>query len=125
MLPTAPVRAAHRTPLIKFIGRHHPPAQLSHKPQPHPASPSSALPDSFASYRKKAQQHGPLNGGSNFSRPGSYGAIGGHSGSELGKVEPPKGMSFDRSDLPERFRRLTWAEGEWEAVESGGATRVW
>jgi len=54
----------------------------------------------------------------------AYGDIGGHTGHELGKVEAGKGLHFDRSELPERFRRMSWTEGEIEAVGSGGAS-VW
>lgn len=54
----------------------------------------------------------------------AYGEIGGHTGHELGKVEAGKGLYFDRSELPERFRRMSWTEWEIEAVGSGGAS-VW
>lgn len=127
----------HRQPMIKFIGRRHtPPAsqslgalvsllltmrvvEIDHSPAPHPASPTQSLPDSFATYRQKAQQHGPLNGG-NSSIP--FGAIGSHSGHSLGTVEPDKGEYFDRSELPRRFQRTPWTLQEIEAVESGGAS---
>lgn len=138
-------------PLIKFLGKRtypspplssHPTHSLTlpriEAPDPtphvHPASPTSSLPDSFASYRSKAQQHGPLAGHAHTStappmndvqRNGiAYGEIGGHTGHELGKVEAGKGLYFDRSELPERFRRMSWTEGEIEAVGSGGAS-VW
>lgn len=52
----------------------------------------------------------------------TYGAIGGHSGHELGSVEAPKGVLFDRSELPKRFKGLGWTEREIEAVETGGAS---
>lgn len=53
----------------------------------------------------------------------AYGGIGGHSGHELGAVEPNtgKGEVWDRSELPKRFGRMTWSEDEIEAVELGGA----
>jgi len=47
--------------------------------------------------------------------------MGGHSGHELGGVEPAKGQSWDRSELPGRFGRMAWTEEEMEAVEMGGA----
>ncbi|KAI0137112.1 hypothetical protein BJ170DRAFT_44298 [Xylariales sp. AK1849] len=115
--------AAERTPLIRFVGkRHEIPSKLDHSPQPHPASPTGSLPtnfgksgngnshSSFSSYRDSAQQHGPLRK-----------AIGSSSGSNLGPVEAPKGMFFDRSELPGRFRRAPIDLAEIEAVESGGA----
>ena len=135
--------AAHqRTPLIKFIGKRSAPGTLlsangavtytdryaesvDHTPHVHPAAPSSSLPDSFANYRSKAQQHGPLGGQSSLpaaSSTGSYGAIGGHSGHELGSIQPKKGEFFDRSELPARFRRTPWTEEEMEAITSGGAS---
>ena len=81
------------------------------------------------------QQHGPLGG---QSRPSSsesspspaaspppsshaYGGIGGHSGHELGGVEPAKGEVWDRSELPARFGRMPWTQEEIEALELGGA----
>ncbi|KAF2100578.1 hypothetical protein NA57DRAFT_74182 [Rhizodiscina lignyota] len=108
----------HRQPMIKFVGKHTPPAKLDHTPVAHPASPTHTLPNSFAQYRQKAQQHGPLNGGSKL----GLGAIGSHSGHSLGSVEPKKGEYFDRDELPRRFRRTPWTTAEIEAVESGGAS---
>ena len=53
----------------------------------------------------------------------AHGAIGGHTGHELGSVQvEKKGEVFDRSELPERFRRTRWTEAEIEAVGSGGAS---
>ena len=105
---------------------------IDHTPAAHPASPIHSLPDSFANYRSKAQQHGPLGSkapASSSSKPASapggshaYGAIGGHTGHSLGKVEAPEGMYFDRSELPKRFGRTPWTEAEIEAIETGGAS---
>jgi len=100
------------------------------EPHVHPASPTDSLPDSFMSYRSKAQQHGPLAGhkkstsqSPSSSAPLSHGydSIGGHSGHELGGVQPAQGQVWDRSDLPKRFGRMAWTEEEIEAVEMGGA----
>lgn len=123
---------AQRQPLIKFLGKRTIPssqsshrrklvrmltmAEIDHTPHAHPASPTHSLPESFASYRQKAQQHGPLNTQTHG------GLIGGHSGASLGPVEPGKGMYFDRAELPQRFQRLAWTQAEIEAVESGGAS---
>ena len=108
------------------------PAAPAEEAHPHPASPSSTLPDSFISYRSRVQQHGPLGGqnrpssesSSASSAPPSshaYGGIGGHSGHELGGVEPAKGEVWDRSELPARFGRMPWTQEEIEALELGGA----
>ena len=94
---------------------------VDHTPTPHPASPTLKLPNSFAQYREKAQQHGPLNTSSSSH---GLGAIGGHSGHSLGSVEPEKGEFFDRSELPRRFQRTPWTAAEIEAIESGGASTV-
>lgn len=95
--------------------------EIDHSPQPHPASPSHELPGSFATYRKKAQQHGPLN--STPSPAAQYGGfIGKHSGGSLGPVQPAKGEFFDRTDLPSRFQRTPWSQAEIDAIESGGAS---
>jgi len=91
---------------------------VDHTPRVHPASPTGVLPDSFAAYRAKAQQHGPL-GHSSFT---SGGGVGGRSGSSLGPVQPAPGEFFDRAELPARFGRLAWTEAEIEAIESGGAS---
>jgi small subunit ribosomal protein YMR-31 len=99
------------------------------------------LPNSFASYRSNAQQHGPLGGkfphplpSSSSSAPSSppppspsgvtypYGAIGGHSGAELGSIQPKKGEFFDRSELPTRFHKTPWTNTEIDAIETGGAS---
>lgn len=94
---------------------------IDHSPQAHPASPTKSLPDSFATYRAKAQQHGPL-GGHITSINGAYGAIGGNSARSLGSIQPKQGEYFDRNDLPSRFQRTIWTEEEIEAVTSGGAS---
>lgn len=95
--------------------------ETDHTPKVHPASTSDSLPDSFASYRQKAQQHGPLNGRQQVTSP--YGGIiGSHPGASLGPVEPAKGEFFDRDELPARFRRTAWTQVEMDAVDSGGAS---
>ncbi|CAI6338369.1 unnamed protein product [Periconia digitata] len=106
-----------RQPMIRFLGKRVTPSQIDHSPKVHPASPNQALPESFASYRQKAQQHGPLNQ-SKF----ATGQIGGVPGSSLGPIEAGKGNYFDRSELPKRFQRLAWTQAEIDAVESGGAS---
>ncbi|KAJ6441727.1 ribosomal protein YMR-31, mitochondrial [Purpureocillium lavendulum] len=126
---------AERTPLIKFLGPRTIPSAIDHTPKPHPASPSGTLPESFSaygnssaasrhtsfsSYRDHAQQHGPLQKTIRNAEAG----IGGSSGAQLGPVEAPKGVYFDVSDLPTRFRRLPIDISEIEAVESGGAAMM-
>jgi small subunit ribosomal protein YMR-31 len=110
-------------------------ASVDHTPKPHPASPQGELPAnfsaygngdnsarhaSFSSYRDHAQQHGPLQ----KSIRSSAGGIGGSAGAQLGEITPPKGVFFDSSELPARFRRAPIELAEIEAVESGGAA-VW
>ncbi|KXX74506.1 hypothetical protein MMYC01_208710 [Madurella mycetomatis] len=116
---------AERTPSIKFIGKRAIPASVDHSPQPHPASPTRSLPASFTSgsshasfsaYRDHAQQFGPLR-----KTIKSDAGVGGIAGSELGPVVPPKGVYFDRNELPSRFHRQPLTLAEIEAVETGGA----
>lgn len=117
---------------------------MDHTPHAHPESPTHELPESFAQYRNRAIQHGPLGGNPSGSQSQSqpqqqqsaasapppahtpaqqpYGAIGGHSGKQLGSVQPSKGEVWDRDELPARFRRRAWTEKEMEAVDSGGAS---
>ena len=45
-------------------------------------------------------------------------------GHDLGAVNPPRGVFFDRSELPARFRRRPIDMAEIEAVDSGGAALV-
>ncbi|PWY76212.1 hypothetical protein BO70DRAFT_340025 [Aspergillus heteromorphus CBS 117.55] len=116
MRATFALRNAARTPLIRFLGRRSVPQSVDHSPRPHPASPSGILPDSFAAYRSKAQQHGPL-GRASFSQ-----GIGRNAGASLGPVQPKQGEFFDRAELPTRFHRLPWTEAEIEAIETGGAS---
>jgi small subunit ribosomal protein YMR-31 len=92
---------------------------VDHTPKAHPASPSTSLPDSFATYRAKAQQHGPLNAPRSTL---AYAAIGASSGADLGPVTPKPGEFFDRDDLPQRFHRLPWSQTEIDAVETAGAS---
>ncbi|KAJ5084377.1 hypothetical protein NUU61_008956 [Penicillium alfredii] len=116
MRATFALRNVARTPLIRFVGKRTVPQSVDHTPRVHPASPSGILPDSFAAYRVKAQQHGPL-GRASFNS-----TIGGHSGHSLGPVQAKAGEFFDRAELPSRFGRLPWSEAEIEAVETGGAS---
>ncbi|KAI8934017.1 hypothetical protein NX059_008785 [Plenodomus lindquistii] len=108
-----------RQPMIRFLGKRSTPTKVDHTPHAHPASPTHELPSSFASYRQKAQQHGPLN---TVNSPAIGGLIGGKAGRSLGPIEAQNGMYFDRSELPERFQRLSWSQAEIEAIESGGAS---
>lgn len=137
MRVTLALRNAH-TPLIRFLGKRSVPrmleissaesqlsryqlltgiTEIDHSPRAHPLSPSGSLPDSFASYRVKAQQHGPL-GRASFTQ----GAVGRNAGAALGPVQPREGEYFDRDDLPQRFHRLPYSEAEIEAIETGGAS---
>ncbi|KAI1768892.1 hypothetical protein GGR53DRAFT_476240 [Hypoxylon sp. FL1150] len=122
---------AERTPLIRFIGKRSVPENVDYTPQPHPASPTGSLPAgfssggngngnshaSFSSYRDHAQQHGPLR-----KSIATAGGIGTQSAAHLGPVEAPKGVFFDRNELPARFRRSPLTAAEIDAVSSGGAT---
>ena len=145
------LQAGQRTPLIKFLGKRGPPSMhmsqseipawilttntesVDHTPAPHPASPTHSLPDSFANYRSKAQQHGPLGSRSEpapprqsaitpSSRSMAYGAIGGHTGHSLGRVEAAEGQYFDRSELPKRFGRTPFTQAEIDAIDTAGAS---
>ncbi|KAF2150804.1 hypothetical protein K461DRAFT_280821 [Myriangium duriaei CBS 260.36] len=108
----------HRQPMIRFTGKHTIPTKIDHTPRAHPASPSKSLPTSFAQYRQRAQQHGPLNG-----RASAYGGrIGSNSGASLGSIEAKSGEFFDISELPLRFRRRPMEIHEIEAIESGGGS---
>jgi hypothetical protein len=100
-------------------------ASVDHSPQPHPASPTNSLPSSFTSgsshstfsaYRDHAQQFGPLR-----KTIKADSGIGGNAGSQLGPVAPPKGVFFDRNDLPSRFHRQPLTAAEIEAIETGCA----
>ncbi|KAJ5083760.1 hypothetical protein N7456_013187 [Penicillium angulare] len=106
-----------RSPSIRFLGKRSAPKSVDHSPRVHPASPETSLPDSFASYRAKAQQHGPL-GRAQF----TSGGLGGRAGASLGPVRPNEGQFFDRAELPTRFGRLPWSQAEIEAIETGGAS---
>jgi small subunit ribosomal protein YMR-31 len=95
----------------------------------HPASPSESLPESFASYRQKASQHGPMMRNNSSSGAAAaqaptqvYGVIGGSTARMLGSVQPKEGEVWDRNELPKRFRRTVFSEAEMEAIESGGAS---
>lgn len=74
--------------------------------------------NSFSTYRDHAQQHGPLQ------KTFTSGGIGGTPGVNMGEVKAPKGVFFDVSELPARFRRSPLGAAEIEAIESGGAALV-
>ncbi|KAJ5678665.1 hypothetical protein N7462_006909 [Penicillium macrosclerotiorum] len=116
MRATFALSNAARTPLIRFVGKRSVPKTVDHTPRVHPASPAGSLPDSFAAYRAKAQQHGPL-GRASFAS-----GIGGQAGASLGPIRPRAGEFFDRAELPARFGRLPWSQAEIDAVETGGAS---
>lgn len=115
-LPRPPHRSLQSVPpFLSHLIPNSPPADMDHTPQPHPASPTSELPDSFASYRQRTTQHGPLH-----ASPVSEGAA--RSGASLGSVQPSKGVFFDRDELPVRFHRTPLVLEEIEAIETGGAS---
>ncbi|CAA9964300.1 hypothetical protein CFE70_007042 [Pyrenophora teres f. teres 0-1] len=113
-------KALARQPMIRFLGKRVTPQDIDHTPHVHPASPTNELPSSFKAYRKKAQQHGPLN-----HIPSVFvgGHIGGSAGRNLGPVEAGKGFYFDRSELPQRFQPASLTLAEMELLESGGASQ--
>lgn len=119
MLPPENPQSAARSNL--------PTTEIDHSPQVHPASPAESLPESFAQYRQKASQHGPMmrsSGSSSGSSaaPQAYGLVGGRSGRQMGSVNPKEGEFWDRNELPKRFRRTVYSDAEMEAIESGGAS---
>ncbi|KAI5860345.1 hypothetical protein GGS23DRAFT_233614 [Durotheca rogersii] len=127
----AVAHSAERTPLIRFVGKRKIPENVDHTPRPHPAAPTTALPgsfgdsngnshSSFSTYRQHAQQLGPLRKTIGASHGGH--GIGTQPASSLGPITPPKGVYFDRNQLPERFRRVPLSAAEIEAIETGGAT---
>ncbi|KAF2672867.1 hypothetical protein BT63DRAFT_382745 [Microthyrium microscopicum] len=118
MLPTAKLLQQQRQPLIRFLGKRTTPTKIDHSPVAHPAAPSNTLPNTFATYRQAAQQHGPLN-----TTLGS-GTIASKSGASLGPIAAPQGAYFDRSELPNRYAKLEWTAAEIEAIESGGASTI-
>jgi small subunit ribosomal protein YMR-31 len=103
-------------------------------PRPHPESPSATLPESFAAYREKATQHGPLKTQNQpqSSTPSAASqkpqqslqapTIGAQSGRSLGSVKPAHNQFWDRNDLPQRFHRTPFTQAEIDAIETGGAS---
>lgn len=146
----------HRQPMIRFLGKRSIPKrkgtsaehgkyksiahkttdtsttlEIDHSPHVHPAAPDQSLPESFAQYRNRAIQHGPLGGqqpqssaaaGAGGPAEAPIGHIGGQSAKQLGPITLSKGEVWDRSELPARFRRKSWTLAEMEAVDSGGAS---
>ncbi|KAF2461506.1 hypothetical protein BDY21DRAFT_278147 [Lineolata rhizophorae] len=122
MRATLRLLSGQRQPMIRFVGKRHPTHHADPTPQTHPAAPAP-LPNTFASYRQTAQQHGPLN--KPFHSLGTApapGRIGAQPASALGDVRPARGEAWDRNELPARFRRRPLTPAEIEAVESGGAS---
>ncbi|KAI5285860.1 hypothetical protein KEM52_002257 [Ascosphaera acerosa] len=129
MQPTAVLRqaaqagvaaGAARVPMIRFLGKRQPPSFIGQTPRPHPMSPTADLPETFKTYRAKAQQHGPLAARTASSGAGTAAAA--SSATAAPTLAP--GEVWDRSMLPRRFHRLAWTETEIEAIETGGASLV-
>jgi small subunit ribosomal protein YMR-31 len=131
--PLSPQAYAHpsnptQTPQDRTQKLTPPSTEIDHTPQVHPASPSESLPESFASYRQKASQHGPMMRSNNSgasqapSVSQALGGIGGSTARQLGSVQPKEGEFWDRNELPVRFRRTVYSDAEMEAIESGGAS---
>lgn len=111
MIASRVLRAAGgRTPLIQFLGKRSIPETIDHTPRLHPQDPHASLPTSFAEYRVRASQHGPLTGyrsaSSTATRP---------------SIQPKEGEHFDRNELPKRFWRLRISKAEMQAIEDGAA----
>ncbi|ODV91709.1 hypothetical protein CANCADRAFT_74955 [Tortispora caseinolytica NRRL Y-17796] len=88
-------------PLIHFIGRRSwQKATQDLAPKLHPLDPHKELPSSFAAYRLKAQQHGPLVKSSGL---------------------PNAGEVIARFQLPKRFQYPVVEDLEIDIVNSGGA----
>jgi len=81
----------------------------SQEPQPHPQAPKDVLPTpvtDFKRYRANAQQHGPL-------------ARSGHFPSRQTNINSAESSDvvLNRDELPARFRRMTMASEEIEAID--------
>ncbi|KAJ6155089.1 hypothetical protein N7470_005655 [Penicillium chermesinum] len=113
MRATFALRNAARTPLIRFVGKRSVPQSVDHTPRVHPAAPTSSLPDSFAAYREKAQQHGPL-GRAQFT-----GTIGGTPGASWAPSAPNPLVRLKKNDRPlpaemsERYAFTTKCMKQW------------
>lgn len=82
---------------------------IDHTPRLHPQDPQAFLPKSFAEYRIRASQHGPLTG---YKVASSSTAI---------PSKPRVGEYVDRNELPKRFWRLRLSKPEMQAIEDGAA----
>ncbi|KAF1817781.1 uncharacterized protein K489DRAFT_385548 [Dissoconium aciculare CBS 342.82] len=124
-----------RQSMIRFVGKRAPSAHTDFTPRPHPESPSATLPESFAAYREKATQHGPLKSQPQQQQTPTPSAstqktqqapqplsIGAQSGRSLGAVKPAANQFWDRNDLPQRFHRTPFTQAEIDAIETGGAS---
>jgi len=110
MNATRALRTAGRTPLIQFLGRRSIPESVDHSARLHPQDPHTSLPKSFAEYRIKASQHGPLTGYRTAS-----------STAGTAPIHRKEGEVLDRSELPKRFWRLPLSKPEMQAIDEGAA----
>lgn len=72
--------------------------------------------DSFAAYRSRAYQHGPLHQAS-FMR-----ALANSRSGASEKALNSRGEYIDHGDLSSQTHHLPWTEAEIDAIESGGAS---
>ncbi|KAE8377133.1 hypothetical protein BDV26DRAFT_293435 [Aspergillus bertholletiae] len=118
MHATVILQRAARVPRIPVAAQHFITFSAGHpSPSPSMSSTGSSY-ESFAAYRSRAYQHGPLHQASVMRgsvRPGSGASK---------KPISSKGQPVDHEDLSPPAQRLPWTEAEIDAIESGGASLV-
>ncbi|KAK6831797.1 hypothetical protein RU639_002888 [Aspergillus parasiticus] len=116
MHPTIALQSAARAPRIRALGQHFVTRSVGHPSRSPSMSSTSSSYDSFAAYRSRAYQHGPLHQASLM-----RGLVNSRSAAS------EKSLIFrdeyiDHGDLSSQTHHLPWTEAEIDAIESGGAS---
>ncbi|KAF7623079.1 hypothetical protein F9C07_2286512 [Aspergillus flavus] len=116
MHPTIILQNAARAPRIRALGQHFVTRSAGQPSRLPSMSSTRSSYDSFAAYRSRAYQHGPLHQASFMralanSRSGAY-----------EKALNSRGEYIDHGDLSSQTHHLPWTEAEIDAIESGGAS---
>ncbi|KAE8139508.1 hypothetical protein BDV38DRAFT_280862 [Aspergillus pseudotamarii] len=116
MHPTITLQNTARASRIRALGQHFVTLSVGHQPRSISMSSASSSYDSFAAYRTRAYQHGPLHQASLMRRFVNSG-----SGTSRKPINPSREY-IDRVDFSSQTHHLPYTEAEIDAIESGSAT---
>ncbi|KAB8259934.1 hypothetical protein BDV32DRAFT_138456 [Aspergillus pseudonomiae] len=116
MHPTMSLQGAARASRIRAIGQNFVTRSLGHPSRLSSMSPAGSSYDSFAAYRSRAYQHGPLHHASLM-----RGSLNSSSVTSEEFINSSREY-LDHRNLSSQTHHLPWTEAEIDAIESGGAS---